>query len=52
MVSFHEDPEQYKTCEMIEHIDASIQRYVMRMKYCLVITVFLISCDEICLTIT
>ncbi|MQL96403.1 hypothetical protein Taro_029077 [Colocasia esculenta] len=26
MVSFHEDPEQYKTCEMIEHIDSSIQR--------------------------
>ncbi|XP_019052832.1 PREDICTED: COP9 signalosome complex subunit 3-like isoform X2 [Nelumbo nucifera] len=28
MVSFHEDPEQYKTCEMIEHIDSSIQRVV------------------------
>ncbi|KAK9104190.1 hypothetical protein Scep_021034 [Stephania cephalantha] len=26
MVSFHEDPEQYKSCEMIEHIDSSIQR--------------------------
>lgn len=27
MVRFLEDPEQYKTCEMIEHIDSSIQRY-------------------------
>ncbi|XP_050234503.1 COP9 signalosome complex subunit 3 [Mercurialis annua] len=26
MVRFLEDPEQYKTCEMIEHIDGSIQR--------------------------
>ncbi|XP_062192484.1 COP9 signalosome complex subunit 3-like [Phragmites australis] len=26
MVSFHEDPEQYKSVEMVEHIDASIQR--------------------------
>lgn len=26
MVSFHEDPEQYKSCEMIERIDSSIQR--------------------------
>ncbi|KAJ1427536.1 Winged helix-like DNA-binding domain superfamily [Sesbania bispinosa] len=25
MVRFLEDPEQYKTCEMIEHIDSSIQ---------------------------
>ncbi|WOL15590.1 hypothetical protein Cni_G24371 [Canna indica] len=25
MVSFQEDPEQYKTCAMIEHIDSSIQ---------------------------
>jgi hypothetical protein len=28
MVSFHEDPEQYKSSEMVEHIDSSIQRYV------------------------
>lgn len=28
MVRFLEDTEQYKTCEMIEHIDSSIQRYV------------------------
>ncbi|KAG6525657.1 hypothetical protein ZIOFF_015623 [Zingiber officinale] len=27
MVSFHEDPEQYKSCRMTEHIDFSIQRY-------------------------
>ncbi|KAK9288204.1 hypothetical protein L1049_016653 [Liquidambar formosana] len=26
MVRFLEDPEQYKSCEMIEHIDSSIQR--------------------------
>ncbi|XP_078447448.1 proteasome component (PCI) domain protein [Wolffia australiana] len=28
MVSFHEDPEQYKSCKMIERIDSSIQRIV------------------------
>ena len=28
MVSFNEDPEQYKSSEMVEHIDSSIQRYV------------------------
>lgn len=33
MVRFLEDPEQYKTCEMIEHIDSSIQRYVMQCLY-------------------
>jgi hypothetical protein len=27
MVRFLEDPEQYKSCEMIERIDSSIQRY-------------------------
>ncbi|KAJ3681153.1 hypothetical protein LUZ60_015642 [Juncus effusus] len=26
MVSFHEDPEEYKTCEMVDHLDTSIQR--------------------------
>lgn len=26
MVSFLEDPEQYKSCEMIEHVDSSIER--------------------------
>lgn len=29
MVRFLEDPEQYKTCEMIERIDSSIQRYAI-----------------------
>ncbi|XP_010550198.1 PREDICTED: COP9 signalosome complex subunit 3 [Tarenaya hassleriana] len=28
MVRFLEDPEQYKTCEMIEHIDSAIQRMI------------------------
>nr|GMD01229.1 COP9 signalosome complex subunit 3 [Ipomoea batatas] len=32
MVRFLEDPEQYKTCEMIEHIDSSIQRIMMLSK--------------------
>lgn len=32
MVSFHEDPEQYKSCEMIEHIDSSIQRLMTLSK--------------------
>lgn len=27
MVRFLEDPEQYKTCQMIEHIDSSIHRF-------------------------
>lgn len=27
MVRFLEDPEQYKTCEMIDRIDSSIHRY-------------------------
>lgn len=32
MVRFLEDPEQYKTCEMIEHIDSSIQRYTCSIR--------------------
>jgi COP9 signalosome complex subunit 3 len=32
MVRFLEDPEQYKTCEMIEHIDSSIQRIMSLSK--------------------
>ncbi|XP_068646038.1 COP9 signalosome complex subunit 3-like [Aristolochia californica] len=32
MVSFQEDPEQYKSCEMIEHIDSSIQRVMALAK--------------------
>ncbi|XP_042043176.1 COP9 signalosome complex subunit 3-like [Salvia splendens] len=32
MVRFLEDPEQYKTCEMIERLDFSIQRIMMLSK--------------------
>ncbi|KAK4493151.1 hypothetical protein RD792_017999 [Penstemon davidsonii] len=32
MVRFLEDPEQYNSCEMIEHIDSSIQRIMMLSK--------------------
>ncbi|KAK2969810.1 hypothetical protein RJ640_028090 [Escallonia rubra] len=32
MVRFLEDPEQYKTCEMIEHVDSSIQRMMALSK--------------------
>ncbi|KAL8153258.1 hypothetical protein V2J09_011018 [Rumex salicifolius] len=32
MVRFLEDPEQYKTCEMIEQIDSSIQRIITLSK--------------------
>lgn len=32
MVRFLEDPEEYKTCEMIEHIDSSIQRIMKLSK--------------------
>ncbi|CAH9123207.1 unnamed protein product [Cuscuta epithymum] len=32
MVRFLEDPEQYKSCEMIEHIDSSIQRMMTLSK--------------------
>ncbi|XP_047079937.1 COP9 signalosome complex subunit 3-like [Lolium rigidum] len=32
MVSFHEDPEQYKSSEMVEHIDSSIQRLMALSK--------------------
>ncbi|KNA10008.1 hypothetical protein SOVF_148270 [Spinacia oleracea] len=32
MVQFLEDPEQYKSCEMIEHIDCSIQRIMVLSK--------------------
>lgn len=44
MVSFHEDPEQYKTCEMIEHIDSSIQR-LMKLSKKLSAIDEQISCD-------
>ncbi|KAL5724767.1 hypothetical protein ACHQM5_007987 [Ranunculus cassubicifolius] len=32
MVNFHEDPEQYKTCEVMEQIDMSIQRMLALSK--------------------
>ncbi|KAL8132517.1 COP9 signalosome complex subunit 3-like [Apium graveolens] len=32
MVTFLEDPEQYKSCEMIERIDSSIQRIMLMSK--------------------
>uniref|UniRef100_A0A5B6YNZ2 COP9 signalosome complex subunit 3 n=1 Tax=Davidia involucrata TaxID=16924 RepID=A0A5B6YNZ2_DAVIN len=44
MVRFLEDPEQYKTCEMIEHIDSSIQR-IMTLSKKLTAMDELISCD-------
>lgn len=45
MVRFLEDPEQYKTCEMIERIDFSIQR-MMRLSKKLTAVDELISCDS------
>ncbi|XP_020578950.1 COP9 signalosome complex subunit 3 [Phalaenopsis equestris] len=44
MVSFHEDPEQYKTCEMIDQIDSSIQRLMALSKKLTAIDEH-ISCD-------
>ncbi|KAK9674315.1 hypothetical protein RND81_12G225500 [Saponaria officinalis] len=44
MVQFLEDPEQYKTCEMIEHIDSSIQR-IMGLSRKLSAVDEQISCD-------
>ncbi|KAE8661626.1 COP9 signalosome complex subunit 3 [Hibiscus syriacus] len=44
MVTFLEDPEQYKTCEMIEHIDSSIQR-LMTLSKKLTVLDELMSCD-------
>lgn len=49
MVRFHEDPEQYKTCEMIEHIDSSIQRLMGLSKKLSSIDEH-ISCDPAYLT--
>lgn len=46
MVRFLEDPEQYKSCEMIEHIDSSIQRVVALSKK-LTSMDELISCDPL-----
>ncbi|KAK7266906.1 hypothetical protein RIF29_19567 [Crotalaria pallida] len=49
MVRFLEDPEQYKTCEMIEHIDSSIQR-VMALSRKLATMDEQISCDHLYLS--
>ncbi|XP_042514665.1 COP9 signalosome complex subunit 3-like [Macadamia integrifolia] len=46
MVSFHEDPEQYKSCGMIEHIDSSIQRMIALSKKLSAVDEF-ISCDTV-----
>ncbi|XVF57848.1 hypothetical protein PTKIN_Ptkin07bG0015500 [Pterospermum kingtungense] len=46
MVRFLEDPEQYKTCEMIEHIDSSIQR-LMTLSKKLTTMDELMSCDPL-----
>ncbi|PKU75684.1 COP9 signalosome complex subunit 3 [Dendrobium catenatum] len=49
MVSFHEDPEQYKTCEMIDQIDSSIQR-LMALSNKLTAIDEHISCDPAYIT--
>ncbi|XP_020672830.2 COP9 signalosome complex subunit 3-like, partial [Dendrobium catenatum] len=49
MVSFHEDPEQYKTCEMIDQIDSSIQRLMALSKKLTAIDEH-ISCDPAYIT--
>ncbi|KAL2335210.1 hypothetical protein Fmac_016423 [Flemingia macrophylla] len=49
MVRFLEDPEQYKTCEMIEHIDSSIQR-IMALSRKLTAMDEQISCDQLYLS--
>ncbi|XP_017975168.1 PREDICTED: COP9 signalosome complex subunit 3 [Theobroma cacao] len=46
MVRFLEDPEQYKTCEMIERIDSSIQR-LMTLSKKLTVMDELMSCDPL-----
>ncbi|GAV64306.1 PCI domain-containing protein [Cephalotus follicularis] len=46
MVRFLEDPEQYKTCEMIENIDSSIQR-IMALSKKLTAMDELMSCDPL-----
>ncbi|KAM7279811.1 hypothetical protein ACFE04_006945 [Oxalis oulophora] len=49
MVRFLEDPEQYKTCAMIEHIDSSIQRIMLLSKK-LTATDEALSCDPLYLS--
>lgn len=49
MVRFLEDPEQYKTCEMIERIDSSIQR-IMTLSKKLTTMDEVMSCDSLYLS--
>ncbi|KAK9061677.1 hypothetical protein SSX86_018860 [Deinandra increscens subsp. villosa] len=49
MVRFLEDPEEYKTCEMIEHIDSSIQR-IMKLSKKLTTMDESLSCDPLYLS--
>ncbi|XP_071706215.1 LOW QUALITY PROTEIN: COP9 signalosome complex subunit 3-like [Rutidosis leptorrhynchoides] len=49
MVRFLEDPEEYKTCEMIEHIDSSIQR-IMKLSKKLKANDEFLSCDPLYLS--
>ncbi|XP_076905155.1 COP9 signalosome complex subunit 3-like [Bidens hawaiensis] len=49
MVRFLEDPEQYNTCEMIKHIDSSIQR-IMKMSKKLKTMDESMSCDPLYLS--
>ncbi|KAJ7974766.1 COP9 signalosome complex subunit 3 [Quillaja saponaria] len=49
MVRFLEDPEQHKSCEMIEHIDSSIQR-IMALSRKLTAMDEQISCDQLYLS--
>ncbi|KAK7316115.1 hypothetical protein VNO77_34842 [Canavalia gladiata] len=49
MVRFLEDPEQYKTCQMIEHIDSSIQR-IMALSRKLTAMDEQMSCDQLYLS--
>ncbi|XP_044501334.1 COP9 signalosome complex subunit 3-like [Mangifera indica] len=46
MVRFLEDPEKYKTCEMIEHVDSSIHR-IMALSKKLNTIDELLSCDPL-----
>eukprot|EP01018_Ginkgo_biloba_P022632 Gb_26185 [translate_table: standard] len=45
MVSFQEDPEQYKTCQMTEHIDTAIRR-IMSLSRKLTSVDEQVSCDH------
>lgn len=49
MVRFLEDPEEYKTCEMIEHIDSSISR-IMKLSKKLTTMDESMACDPLYLS--